>query len=225
MNPQVSFRSSAATLAVLCISLLAACSPAQEPREEAMTRSEPAAQDLTAKQCAFFDQNGKDVICHATGSASNPFVVIRTSDSGCANGHAGHPRDRIAVNGDCGPNACLPITAPCDPTVPCCNGLACQAGSCVDLCANVICSADQCQTAGSCNPSTGLCIPPTNKADGVACDDGNKCTQTDACKSGACVGANPVICSSGGQCQVALSCDPASGACQLTPPASASSVT
>ena len=31
-------------------------------------------------------------------------------------------------------------------------------------------------------------------AEASACSDGNGCTQTDTCQSGACVGANPVVC-------------------------------
>jgi hypothetical protein len=47
-----------------------------------------------------------------------------------------------------------------------------------------------------CEPTrnTGLpgCPLCASAPDGTACDDGNPCTQTDACSSGACVGSNPV---------------------------------
>jgi hypothetical protein len=42
-------------------------------------------------------------------------------------------------------------------------------------------------------------------ADGQVCNDGDACTQTDTCQSGACVGANPIACSGGLVC-VAGSC-------------------
>ena len=66
----------------------------------------------------------------------------------------------------------------------------------------------QCQT---CNPATGLCVPVTN---GIACDDGNACTQTDTCQGGVCVGSNPVVCSG---CQLSDSCNPSTGACAPDP--------
>ena len=30
-----------------------------------------------------------------------------------------------------------------------------------------------------------------NEQDGAACDDGDKCTQTDTCQAGVCEGSNP----------------------------------
>ncbi len=56
-------------------------------------------------------------------------------------------------------------------------------------------AADQCHVAGTCNPSTGTCSNPTRERHG--CNDGNACTQTDTCQSGACTGANPVVCTAG----------------------------
>src|SRR4029077_6422936 len=66
----------------------------------------------------------------------------------------------------------------------------CQGGSCVG--ANAIdCSAsDQCHQAGTCDPATGSCSNPT-ATDGTPCNDGNACTQTDACHGGLCTGTNP----------------------------------
>ena len=54
------------------------------------------------------------------------------------------------------------------------------------------------------------------KPNGTACDDGNACTQTDACQSGACVGANVVVCPPLGACAVGF-CSPADGACLAVP--------
>jgi len=89
---------------------------------------------------------------------------------------------------------------------------SCQSGACTG--ANpVVCSAlDQCHNAGTCNTGTGLCSNP-NKTDGAACNDGNACTQTDACQSGACTGANPVVCSALDQCHDAGTCDMGTGVC------------
>jgi hypothetical protein len=52
--------------------------------------------------------------------------------------------------------------------------------------------------------------------DGSACSDGNACTQVDSCQSGACTGANPVICDDTNPCTTDT-CNPGTGACSLTP--------
>src|SRR3989442_39541 len=62
--------------------------------------------------------------------------------------------------------------------------------------------SDQCQDAGACDPSTGLCSSPA-KPDGTSCsDDGNPCT-ADMCSGGACT-HTPVgdgtACSDGNAC-------------------------
>src|SRR3989442_13927995 len=86
-----------------------------------------------------------------------------------------------------------PNGAACNDGNACTQTDACQNGSCVG--ANpVVCTADQCHDPGTCNPATGVCSAPTNKTNGTACNDGNACTQTDACQNGSCVGANPVVC-------------------------------
>ena len=79
-------------------------------------------------------------------------------------------------------------------------------------CRNVTCTAlDQCHSAGTCNPATGVCSNPL-KADGVTCNDGNACTTTDTCQAGNCRG-NPVTCTALDQCHKAGTCNPATGSC------------
>ena len=155
------------------------------------TRSEAR---LTADQCNYFDVNGTTRICHATGSASNPYVVLNIGESACVATHTAHPRDYVAIDDPtCSGQGCLPLNAPCDGTLGCCEGMTCRSGSCqpVDLCANVSCTAsDQCHVA-SCDPTTGACLDEP-KIDGWACDDGSACTQNDVCRSGVCTGSNPV---------------------------------
>jgi len=81
----------------------------------------------------------------------------------------------------------------------------------------VVCTAsDQCHDAGICNPLTGTCTDPP-KADGVACDDGDLCTQADTCQAGVCVGADPVVCAPQDPCHLAGVCDPATGVCSDPP--------
>lgn len=171
-----------------------ACSPPGQPA--------PATSDqdsaLTEAQCLYFDQNGKDLICHATHSAKNPFVLLKVSENACIQAHAQHEGDYISVNDPtCNGQGCLPLNAPCDPLVPCCGNGVCTNGVCTDLCAGVTCTAsDSCHDAGTCNPQTGICSNPV-KADGASCSDGNSCTQGDVCTAGVC-GGTPFSCPSPG---------------------------
>jgi hypothetical protein len=77
----------------------------------------------------------------------------------------------------------------------------------------VICTAlDQCHGAGTCDPATGVCSDP-ELPDDTPCNDGDLCTQIDACEGGVCAGADPVICTALDQCHVIGTCDPATGLC------------
>lgn len=101
---------------------LGACS------SEATLGRESAA--LSDEQCDHFAENGKVTICHATGSATNPFRVIRVALQACLNAHSEHEGDHVAIDGDCGPGSCLARNAPCDETLPCCEGTTCSNGTC-----------------------------------------------------------------------------------------------
>ena len=73
------------------------------------------ASKLTAAQCDYFAVDGKVTICHATGSAKNPYRVLKVSDAACVDGHTSHATDYVAVNDPtCGGNGFLPPGAPCD---------------------------------------------------------------------------------------------------------------
>ncbi|WP_164490066.1 choice-of-anchor Q domain-containing protein [Runella sp. SP2] len=56
----------------------------------------------------------------------------------------------------------------------------------------------------------------SGKPDGSSCNDGNPCTQTDACESGVCIGKNPKTCDDSNACTTDV-CDRATGACVNTP--------
>ncbi len=56
------------------------------------------------------NQKGKITLCHATGSATTPFVEITVSDNGASNGHTKHPGDMIPAPADGCPKA-APITS------------------------------------------------------------------------------------------------------------------
>jgi len=101
----------------------------------ACSRSEPPVGDRTSAldtaQCLYFEANGKVRICHATGLATNPFVLLKISESACIHAHATHPDDYVDVaGGTCNGQGCLPASAPCDATLPCCDGLTCENGAC-----------------------------------------------------------------------------------------------
>src|SRR5438067_1057489 len=112
----------------LALAMLCSCAPSASGPE--LSSSQAA---LTTLQCSdAFDLNGKDTICHATGSAKNPFVEIQTSEAGCINGHSGHADDFIEpIGGTCNGQGCRSLNAPCNDTHPCCavadpyTGLAC----------------------------------------------------------------------------------------------------
>jgi hypothetical protein len=159
----------------------------------------------------------------ANGSACNDTDACTQTDT-CQTGACvgGNPvvcsaSDQCHVAGTCDPGTGLCTNPAADDGTVCTDGNACtqsdlcQSGVCVGT--PVVCGInDQCHVAGTCDPGTGLCTNPAAD-DGTACNDTNACTQTDTCQSGACVGANPVVCSASDQCHVAGTCDPGTGFC------------
>ena len=111
-----------------------------------------------------------------------------------------------------------PKGTPCDDANACTQSDACNAGTCVGA-DPVVCEAtDQCHDPGSCDTDTGICSPQTPRADGVGCDDGNACTQSDACQAGVCVGADPVVCDLADQCHDPGFCNTDTGTCTAPTP-------
>ena len=107
--------------------------------------------------------------------------------------------------------ATAPNGTPCNDLNACTQTDTCQGGVCVG--ANpVSCPAQDACHLGVCNPADGTCSQQA-KPDNTSCDDGNACTQSDTCQSGACVGASPVTCTASDQCHVAGICDPQTGTC------------
>ncbi len=100
----------------------------------------------------------------------------------------------------------------CSDNSACTVGDACSSGACVPGSPVVCTPSDQCHDAGVCQPATGACTSPA-KVNGSPCNDGNACTQTDTCQSGACTGANPVVCTAHDQCHQAGTCNTSTGAC------------
>jgi hypothetical protein len=136
------------------LSLIGGCArgSAAPPPEQ---RLGEASQHLDGDQCIYFDINGKDTICHHTGSVSHPFTLIKISDQACINGHSTHADDYITsvdpasplYDPTCNGQGCLPTAAPCDGTLDCCTG-SCVSGTCVDPC-----SPNPCENGGTCAAS------------------------------------------------------------------------
>jgi hypothetical protein len=189
--------------------------------------------------CTALDQCHDAGTCEpATGFCSNP---NKPENTACNDGSACTQVDVCRAGLCMGTNpitctaldqchdagACDPSTGQCSqPAKPdgftCSDGNACSqtdtcvAGACVG--ANpVTCTAlDQCHDAGACDPSTGQCSQPA-KPDGFACSDGNACTRTDTCITGACVGADAVTCAPTNECWTEGTCNPATGTCSNVP--------
>jgi alpha-tubulin suppressor-like RCC1 family protein len=92
---------------------------------------------------------------------------IRDSGSTCSDGNFCTVDDRCNAAGVCQPGA--PKT--CAQTGPC-------------------------RGAGTCAPATGTCSSPS-VPDGLACDDGNRCTAEDTCQAGTCLPGVPNACAAG----------------------------
>ncbi len=149
-----------------------------------------------------------------------------TINDACTNGTcAGVPKDCSALDGPCTIGVCNGTTgeceaAPANEDQSCDDGLLCTTD---DACSNGLCEGDpvdctsldgQCST-GVCNPTSGACeANPINE--GLGCDDGDLCTETDICAAGTCGGA-AVDCSSLDDDCNAGTCNPSTGTCEAAP--------
>jgi len=116
-----------------------------------------------------------------------------------------------AISGVCS-NPIKANGSACNDGDACTKKDTCNAGVCTGT-NPVICSpSDSCHDLGTCDPATGMCSNPV-KADGAACDDNDKCTQTDTCNAGECFGGDPLACAPSDQCHDAGTCDPTTGMC------------
>lgn len=132
---------------------------------------------------------------------TNP--VICTALSQCHDAGTCDP-----LSGTCSNPAKTDGTA-CDDGDLCTVGDSCASGTCVSG-TEVVVEEIPCKV-GYCDAGTGGVIYD-DATDGIPCNDGNACTQTDTCQAGVCVGSDPVVCPDG-PCVTASICDPQSGAC------------
>jgi len=90
-------------------------------------------------------------------------------------------------------------STPCTDGDACTWGETCKAGSCEGGQPYVCDVQDpQCQATASCDGAGGCVIGV--KEDGTNCDDGEPCTVTDTCASGACVGSGTPACDDANVC-------------------------
>ncbi|WP_438004073.1 FG-GAP-like repeat-containing protein [Sorangium sp. So ce321] len=178
--------------------LLASCtsagpSAADGDDDEAVGEAHGA---LTPEQCNYFDVNGTVQICHKTSSGTKPYTIVRISDQACINGHSAHAGDYVTsldpssplYDPTCGGLGCLAVNAPCDATVPCCDGLTCQSGTCTDVDECAL-GTDNCDANAACTNTTGSFTCACNagySGDGVTCTDVDECALgTDNCGANA----------------------------------------
>jgi hypothetical protein len=61
-----------------------------------------------------------------------------------------------------------------------------------------------------------MCLPAVDKPDGTACNDGDPCTRKDECRTGNCIGLDPLVCRTTKTCEISATCSRQSGQCELT---------
>ena len=154
----------------------------------------------------------------ATGVCTNPAKANGTT---CSDGNACTQTDTCQTGVCTGSNPASNGTV-CNDANACTQTDTCQSGVCTGSNPVVCTASDQCHTAGTCTPATGVCSNPA-KSNGTACGDGSACTQTDTCQSGVCTGSNPVVCTASDPCHDVGTCTPATGVC--TNPAKANGTT
>src|SRR5438094_2331660 len=163
--------------------------------------------------CAASGDPLTNASCSATDTTTfypGGFWPSCTSNADCDD-HDPCTTDTCDGTGVCQHTAAPDGTA-CNDGSACTQTDTCQGGTCVGANAVVCTAQDQCHVAGTCDPATGICSNP-NASNGLPCNDGNACSQTDTCQAGTCMGGSFVVCSASDQCHDAGTCNPSTGAC------------
>jgi hypothetical protein len=148
-----------------------------------------------------------------TGRCEGPPVE---DGAGCDDGELCTERD-VCVAGVCvgQMDACfcegMPDGTACDDFNPCTMAAACEGGACVGAGALDCSRLDSACSVGYCDPETGACAAAP-VLPGTICDDGDPCTEEDACFNGACQGSPKDCSGQDAACRRGV-CDPRTGAC------------
>ncbi len=143
---------------------------------------------------------------------SNPCTTTGKCNAGlCTGGSATQNCDDLNA---CTTDSCDPKlgcqhaynTGTCDDGNKCTLGDTCSGGSCTGG-TTITCDDTNPCTSDACTPSTGC---THTAASGAPCNDNNKCTDSDICQNGTCVGGSTKTCSDNDPC-TDTSCDPATG--------------
>lgn len=145
-----------------------------------------------------------------TGDCCSPSCRFEAPATACTDDNNGCTDDVCNAAGLC---QHLDNVLPCDDGLFCTVNDVCGAGQCNGVARDCSGAADQCND-GICDEAKDRCTSP--KPNGTACNDGNACTRTDKCRAGACVGSNPIVCTTADQCYDAV-CDTSSGTCGNQP--------
>ncbi len=145
--------------------------------------------------------------CQAGGCTGGTTMACPPSQEACAGDGVCDP-----MTGMCGyPPAENGTT--CDDGDKCTQVDTCQAGKCAGALPIACDSPGPCEESGACDPMSGACAY-TPKADGTACDDQDKCTPEDTCKSGVCAPGKPLTCDPpSDECHAEGVCNPGTGVC------------
>jgi hypothetical protein len=149
------------------------------------------------------DCQSSTAFCGASGVCQAKKVVGQTA-GGANECLSAFVADGVCCDAACGAGPCDGCTVatgatqdghctvmngvPCDDGDACTLGDTCMAGACVGGTQKPCNNGDQCHDPGACDPTSGTCSL-VDKPEGVACDDGNPCTN-DGCHAGACVGVS-----------------------------------
>lgn len=197
---------------VLCAAILlsAACSDDSTTGPATTTGADGGADGSVTGDAQLADTGGpdlQDVAAPSDGGPADVPVVACLEDVDCANVNVPLCNAAKCMEGKCAPFPTAEGVG-CDDGNACSTGDVCQGGLCQGVLK--VCNDAKPCTVDTCDAATGECSStPANEGEASGCDDGDACTDQDACVAGACAG-KPVVCSDDNVC-TDDSCDLANG--------------
>ncbi|MCA9517169.1 MAG: HYR domain-containing protein, partial [Myxococcales bacterium] len=168
------------------------------------------------EDCTPGEATGDDTDCDGVDDDCDGFPDdgFTPETFACGDAQCGGTGTRTCVGGELVAGACTPRVdgTLCEAPGACALAAACAAGRCEATTFRSCNDGNPC-TEDACDFELGCVSSPVE--DGTACDDGDLCTTASACAEGACVGSAPVSCGSPGACELAGTCNPATGICDF----------